>query len=792
MNASTDQARTDLPAAASPVPAGLLGAVLRTAWAGWWVFPVRPGGKTPAAPAAHPAGSAEGASCRGACGRWGHGLYDATTDPAVVAAMWARWPSANLGISCGPSGLVVIDLDTPTGPRPARVLRDQGDDEPTPAEVRDGASGLAWLCQRRQGRREDLDTLTVTTPTGGRHLYYRAQPRTRTRPRTRPRPGSGVGWRVTSGAGMTSGLGWGIDVRAWGGYVVAPPSIRSEGVYTSLGGVLRPLPGWLLDALGDAGRVEGRRPVNRPGREGGCRPMPQVIRGGGGLDGQRRYRYLSAAVEGELRRVWDAPAGELNDTVTRAAFALGQLVTSAGLDRGAAAEALLTAAWHAGSLHTTAGGKPFQEAKTTATIARALTAGAAHPRTDGQCPEPGFPGPGAVGQVSNVRELTRRVLPPAGPGWWEGCEAIPADYQVPDGYEVGRDGIWALREGKDGFERVPVTTGPVVVVAVYIDPDGNQLVELVWLDGHRWITRTVPRSVTKSGRKLVAQLGDAGFPATESDARAVERWLARSEMANRSRIPRHALARWLGWQPDATFTTSQDTPHRVEPLPPEQRPALTAHHPAGTLAAWQAAVARLAGYPVAVIVLSAAFAAPLLDVLGLDSFTIDISGRSTRGKTTAARLALSAWADSSERADGMFSWRTTMLAAEKRLNLVRGLPVVFDETRVVKYPELVDQVLYQVPKNHGAARGGGYPSLLPWRTIVISTGEQSALSFTAHQGAAARVLTIARPPFPASPDAGTDAAALTATVGEHYGTAGPAFVAPAPRRADRRPRGRDP
>jgi hypothetical protein len=252
--------------------------------------------------------------------------------------------------------------------------------------------------------------------------------------------------------------------------------------------------------------------------------------------------------------------------------------------------------------------------------------------------------------------------------------------------------------------------------------------------------------------------------------------LARSEQANRARIPRHTLARWLGWQPDGTFVTGQDAPHRVEPAYSEQRPALAAHHPAGSLDAWQAAVARLGGYPVAVIVLSAAFAVPLLDVLGLDSFTVDVSGRSTRGKTTAARLAMSVWADPGERGDGLFSWRTTLLAAEKRLNLVRGLPVVLDETRVVKTPELVDQVLYQVPKNHGAARSGGYPSLLPWRTIVISTGEQSALSFTSHQGAGARALTIARPPIPAGDTAVTDAETLTETLSANYGTAGPAFV----------------
>ena len=118
-----------------------------------------------------------------------------------------------------------------------------------------------------------------------------------------------------------------------------------------------------------------------------------------------------------------------------------------------------------------------------------------------------------------------------------------------------------------------------------------------------------------------------------------------------------------------------------------------------------------------------------------------------------------------------------MLAVEKRLNLVRGLPVVLDETRVVKYPELVDQVLYQVPKNHGQARGAGWPSLLPWSTIVISTGEQSALSFTTHQGAAARVLALTRPPFgTGAVDNGQAAINVARGIDDNYGHAGPAFV----------------
>jgi uncharacterized protein (DUF927 family) len=54
----------------------------------------------------------------------------------------------------------------------------------------------------------------------------------------------------------------------------------------------------------------------------------------------------------------------------------------------------------------------------------------------------------------------------------------------------------------------------------------------------------------------------------------------------------------------------------------------------------------------------AGLASPLLHPLGLDSFTVDFSGRSTRGKTITAMVALSCWADPSDRSEGMLTWQT--------------------------------------------------------------------------------------------------------------------------------------
>ena len=142
----------------------LLAAALQYAARGWHVLPLRPAGKQPLTR---------------------HGCQEATADAAAIVAWWRRWPQANVGIACGPSGLVVIDLD-----------RDKGGLE-------------AWADLRRRYAFDDA-TVMALTGGGGMHLYYRA-------PADLP---------IGNSAGR---LGPGIDVRGSGGYVVAPPSRHPSG-----------------------------------------------------------------------------------------------------------------------------------------------------------------------------------------------------------------------------------------------------------------------------------------------------------------------------------------------------------------------------------------------------------------------------------------------------------------------------------------------------------------------------------------------------------------------------------
>lgn len=343
---------------------------------------------------------------------------------------------------------------------------------------------------------------------------------------------------------------------------------------------------------------------------------------------------------------------------------------------------------------------------------------------------------------------------------------------VPRGYRITGKGI-DQSTGREDNPWARITYAPMVVTAAYEDPDGEQSVQLSWTDRGRIVSKVVARDVAKRGRELVKVLGSAGAPFIESDARPVERWLAEFEAANPDGVPREQLARHLGWQPDGTFVASPDSGIKLEVRYDEQRVPSQAFGASGDFDAWRNAIALLEPHRVPRIVVAAALAAPLLRPLGLPSFTVDISSRSTKGKTTCLQAGCSIWANPSENAAAISNWRGTAFAIEKRFNMVRGLPTFLDETMAVSDEGIIDYVLYQLPMNQGKDRSGGYAGALPWETILLSSGERTALSYTHNQGAAARTLCTTEAPFG---NDGETAREIHDAVFANYGHAGPRFA----------------
>lgn len=165
-------------------------AALRYAAMGWPVFPCAPRSKVPLFANPHPRHGVQRYRCRGYrdCGRLGHGVLDATTDPDLITGpMWGRCPTANIAVACGRPGPDVIDFDVAAG--------------------KPGLVSFARL--RAAGLLRGVQAL-VTTPSGGWHLYFAGS---------------------AGGQGNGAVARYGVDFRGTGGYVLAPPSYTAHGRY---------------------------------------------------------------------------------------------------------------------------------------------------------------------------------------------------------------------------------------------------------------------------------------------------------------------------------------------------------------------------------------------------------------------------------------------------------------------------------------------------------------------------------------------------------------------------------
>lgn len=336
----------------SAVPPAVLTAALRAAELGWFVFPLIAGSKWP---------------------RWKSWASHATRDPALIRS-WPGWAAGrrggrfdNLGIACRPSGLVVLDLDLP---KPDR----NGSIPSAPEEWAGAQDGADAFAQLAAGAGATIpETHTVSTRTGGRHLYFTAPPEV----------------VITN---SRSKVAWLVDVRAPGypdgdgGYVVGAGSwVRADangpaGRYATVRDVeALALPDWLTDALtactGRPGTGSGSADTNTASA-GPLPPRTATRPTGSGLPEVRSPRaYGDRCLDNAVRELRAAvPAGQggdgRNDTLNRVAFTLGRLVAGGLLPEERVVSQLTQVAQEIG----------LDTRETPRSIASGLTAGKNTPR----------------------------------------------------------------------------------------------------------------------------------------------------------------------------------------------------------------------------------------------------------------------------------------------------------------------------------------------------------------------------------------------------------------------------
>jgi len=177
-----------------------------------------------------------------------HGFKDASTDPDLITAWWARWPDALIGV---PTGVKFVVLDIDCGKH---------------------VEAAQWY-----GRANLPLTRTHITRSGGRHLLFRPDHR----------------------IGNTAGkICRGVDTRGNGGYIVWWPACGLEVLHA---GVLAPVPAFIIKAI-------ERQPIEITASSDVYAPSSASLRGAigvlaGAKEGERNHAlFWTACRMGEAVR----------------------------------------------------------------------------------------------------------------------------------------------------------------------------------------------------------------------------------------------------------------------------------------------------------------------------------------------------------------------------------------------------------------------------------------------------------------------------------------------------------
>lgn len=174
-------------------------------------------------------------------------------------------------------------------------------------------------------------------------------------------------------------------------------------------------------------------------------------------------------------------------------------------------------------------------------------------------------------------------------------------------------------------------------------------------------------------------------------------------------------------------------------------------------------------YP-AMMLLYASCGSILLHDFDVEPFIVDLSGASSRGKTTALKVAGSVWGTSNL----ISEWNTTRVNIERKSAFLNSYPLLLDDSRKAN-PYMIPDVIYQF--SGGREKGRGNKSSIEvertWQNIMLSTGETSlADSGNEKAGIGARVITLQDDPF----NSDVSFIDLYEGINKQYGTLGMAFI----------------
>lgn len=242
---------------------------------GWKIFPITPGAKNPPFV------------------KWSK---EATDNAAQITLWWTKWPTANIGLACQPSGLSIVDIDAGKGKRGLQSLD---------------------LLLTIEGKKFS-ETRTQRTPSRGLHYIYSGKIPSSQNAIGRDLWPDGISNIDTRGA--TEGSG---------GYILLPPSIVAGRIYEWVNGItfpIAPLDQWVSDYFDEESLIGH----NQAPQEFMVEP-----------DSDYEVAWFKRYLDDDASRAIEGEGGEL-----RTLSAIGGVAKDHGISEGVALDLIYNSLWN--------------------------------------------------------------------------------------------------------------------------------------------------------------------------------------------------------------------------------------------------------------------------------------------------------------------------------------------------------------------------------------------------------------------------------------------------------------
>lgn len=284
-----------------------------------------------------------------------------------------------------------------------------------------------------------------------------------------------------------------------------------------------------------------------------------------------------------------------------------------------------------------------------------------------------------------------------------------------------------------------------VITKSYSNIEKSQMYhEIHWIDNGRKHFEIVPAGDIAT-RKNLLSLADKSLAVNDLNAKDLIDFFDKYILFNERNIPRENLVERLGHIKNGFAHPAMSN---LKILPPDigEKQTLEAFQSKGTAEEWIAQVFhRIKDHPKALLMVLASFTSVILKDLKLSPFIVDLSGPTSRGKTTVLKVAASVWGTEHL----VSEWNATKVATERKAAFLNSFPLILDDTMKAEERHLKG-IIYNFSGGRSKGRGSitGSQVEYTWNNLLLSTGETSLVEYAKEAGgAAARILPITGLPF---------------------------------------------